>query len=115
MLSLIQVPAFQDMPLFRCIGMMVMVYALGYALIALNPERYAAFVWVGLLGKVLGPLGFAAGAAQGIIPWQFGWINVFNDLIWIPAFVIFAFHYARWDQVMGHNDKNSAAPPSPSS
>ncbi len=100
MLSLIGLPAFHDMPLFRCIGMMVMVYALGYAMIAIDPERYAAFVWIGLLGKLLGPVGFLFGAVRGDIPWQFGWINVFNDLVWLPAFAIFAWRHAKPDQIL---------------
>jgi hypothetical protein len=82
--------------LFQCIGMMVGVYALGYWLIAKDPIRYGAFVWVGLLGKVFGPIGFLCAALPGRLPWSFGWINVTNDLIWLPAFAMFAF---KWTAV----------------
>ncbi|MBS1727193.1 MAG: alkyl hydroperoxide reductase [Armatimonadetes bacterium] len=80
--------------LFQCIGMIVGVYALGYALVALDPVRYGVFAWLGIIGKALGPIGFLLGALQGQIPWRFGWINVTNDLIWLPAFCLFAYrHY----------------------
>jgi small multidrug resistance pump len=76
--------------LFQGIGMIVGVYAIAYWLIAKNPERYGPFVYVGLLGKIFGPIGFVFGAMRGELPWAFGWINVFNDLIWLPAFIGFS-------------------------
>ena len=81
--------------LVQAIGMMVGVYGLGYYLLARDPIRYAGFIWIGLLGKLLGPLGFLYHALQGSLPWQFGWLIVFNDLIWWPAFTMFALKYAR--------------------
>jgi small multidrug resistance pump len=80
--------------LFQAIGMIVMVYGLGYYLIAKQPERYAAFVWVGLLGKIFGPIGFVIGAIKGELPWLFGIVNITNDLIWLPVFILFAKQYA---------------------
>ena len=44
------------------------------------------FVLVGLLGKVLGPIGFLEAATTGALPWRFGWTILTNDLIWWPAF-----------------------------
>ncbi len=76
--------------MFQCIGMMVGVYAIAYWLIARDPVRFGPLVYVGLLGKVLGPVGFVWSALQHQLPWSFGWINVFNDLVWLPAFVLFA-------------------------
>ena len=75
--------------MFQCIGMMVGVYAIGYWLIARDPERFGPFVYVGLAGKLLGPLGFLWAASQNQLPWSFGWVNVTNDLIWLPAFIGF--------------------------
>jgi hypothetical protein len=76
--------------LMQCIGMIVGVYALGYLLVAIDPVRYGPFVFIGLAGKILGPLGFVWAAANGQLPWSFGWINVTNDLIWLPSFIPFA-------------------------
>jgi hypothetical protein len=82
-------------PLAQVIGMMVAVYAYGYYLLARAPGRYAALIWIGLAGKTLGPVGFVYSAAAGTLPWSFGWVCVFNDLIWWPAFWAFALTHAR--------------------
>jgi hypothetical protein len=84
--------------LWQSVGMMVQVYAIGYWLIARDPVRYAPLVWVGLAGKTFGPLGFLWAATHGEIPWQFGYTLLLNDLIWWPAFWIFALRYARGKQ-----------------
>ena len=81
-------------PLAQVIGMMVGVYAYGYYLLAREPKRYYGLIWIALAGKTLGPLGFAYSASTGALPWSFGWICVFNDLIWWPAFWRFAL--AHW-------------------
>jgi hypothetical protein len=82
-------------PLAQVIGMMVGVYAYGYYLLAREPVRYARLIWIGLAGKTLGPLGYVYSAATGSLPWTFGWVIVFNDLIWWPIFWRFACRYAR--------------------
>jgi hypothetical protein len=82
-------------PLVQVIGMMVGVYAYGYYLLARDPQRYCGLVWVGLAGKTLGPLGFLYSAAIGALPWTFGWICLFNDVVWWPAFWGFALAHAR--------------------
>jgi hypothetical protein len=82
-------------PLAQVIGMMVGVYAYGYYLLARDPRRYCGLVWVGLAGKTLGPLGFAYSALTGALPWTFGGVCLFNDLIWWPAFWRFAILHAR--------------------
>lgn len=83
------------MPLVQVIGMIVGVYAYGYYLLARDPRRYCGLIWVGLAGKTLGPIGFIYSAANGALPWTFGWICVFNDLIWWPAFWSFALRHGR--------------------
>ena len=88
--EILKMPASNYPSLMGAIGMMVGVYAIGYALIWKDPERFGPLVYVGLAGKVLGPLGFLAAAIQGQLPWRFGWINVFNDVVWLPAFIWFA-------------------------
>ena len=82
---------FRYVPIFQCVGMLVGCYAMGYALVALDPRRYGAFAVIGLIGKVLGPLGFVWAASRGELPWSFGWMNVFNDVVWWPAFGWFSF------------------------
>jgi len=82
-------------PLVQVIGMMVGVYAYGYYLLARDPDRYARLIWIGLAGKTFGPLGFFYSAATGTLPWSFGWVVLFNDVIWWPAFWRFALTHAR--------------------
>ncbi|MEX2244823.1 MAG: hypothetical protein WD716_13380 [Fimbriimonadaceae bacterium] len=82
-------------PFLQVLGMVVGVYAYGYWLMARDPVRYCGFIWIGLVGKVLGPLGFLFYALRGEIPWSFGATIVFNDLVWWPAFLVFAFRFGR--------------------
>jgi hypothetical protein len=73
--------------LWQCIGMLVGVYGIGYWFASRNPHALWPLVLVGLLGKLLGPLGSAAAVSHGRLPAQFLWLNAINDLIWLPAFV----------------------------
>jgi hypothetical protein len=82
-------------PLVQVIGMMVGVYAYGYYLLGREPKRYSGLIWIALAGKTLGPLGFVYSAAMGTLPWRFGWICLFNDVIWWPVFWQFALEHAR--------------------
>ena len=69
--------------IWQCVGMVVGVYGIGYWIAASDPARHWPIVLVGLLGKLFGPLGFLI---SGNLPWSFGLILLFNDLIWWPPF-----------------------------
>lgn len=84
--------------LMQCVGMIVGVYAIGYWFVSRDPARYGAFAWVGLAGKVLGPVGFLFGAISGEIPWSFGFVNLLNDVIWLPGFVVFLVEWMRLEK-----------------
>jgi len=74
---------------WACIGMIVGVYGVGYAVASRDPLRHWPIVLVGLLGKVFGPLGFVDAAMSGVLPWSMGWTIVTNDLVWwVPFGVI---------------------------
>jgi small multidrug resistance pump len=79
------------MVFWRCIGMFVMVFAIGYWYSSREPERYAAFILIGTLGKIFGPIGFVIGWYEGIVPGRVGWTLLTNDLIWWPFFVPFVY------------------------
>ncbi|HZN35015.1 MAG TPA: SelL-related redox protein [Pirellulaceae bacterium] len=68
--------------LWQCIGMVIGVYGVGYWIAARDPARHWPIVLVGWLGKVLGPIGMLYAALRGNLPWSFGIVNVWNDLIW---------------------------------
>lgn len=72
--------------IWQCLGMVVGVYGVGYWIAARDPLRHWPIVLVGLLGKILGPIGFLDAAARGALPWRAGWTLVTNDLIWWVPF-----------------------------
>lgn len=74
---------------WQCIGMFVLVFSIGYAYLARDPERYAPFALIALLGKIFGPLGFVWGWWQGTMPGVVGWTILTNDLLWWPIFIPF--------------------------
>lgn len=72
--------------LWQCIGMIVGVYGIGYAIAARDPIRHWPIVLVGLLGKIFGPIGFLGAVLQDRVPLEAGLIILTNDLIWWPGF-----------------------------
>ena len=82
-------------PIWQCVGMIVGVYGLGYYFIYRQPERYAALAYIGLLGKVLGPLGFGYAVLTSQLPAEFGYMLIANDLIWWPVFTMFLLKYGK--------------------
>ncbi len=81
---------------WQCIGMIVGVYGIGYAIAAKAPDRHWPIVLVGFLGKIFGPIGFLDAILKARLPWAFGWHIVFNDLIWwIPFALTLAYARAR--------------------
>jgi hypothetical protein len=50
---------------------------------------------IGLLGKLLGPIGFVWSLATGQLPLVFGWTLLLNDLIWWPAFMSYLSNIAQ--------------------
>jgi small multidrug resistance pump len=76
---------------WQCIGMFVMVFAIGYYYLWKDPERYAPFALIALLGKIFGPIGFVWCWYHGTIPGHVGFTIITNDLIWWPAFGMFLY------------------------
>lgn len=72
--------------LWQCIGMIVGVYGFGYWIAAFDPMKHWPIVLVGLIGKILGPIGFVKAVWVGTFPLSFGVVILFNDLIWWAPF-----------------------------
>ncbi len=90
---------------WQCIGMIVGVYGIGYAIAAFDPVRHWPIVLVGFLGKVFGPLGMVQALWTGQLPWGFALNCVTNDLIWwVPFFLILKF---AWDQYQNEAGKDA--------
>ena len=81
--------------LWACIGMIVGVYGLGYIIASRDPARHWPIVIVGLLGKILGPIGFVDAAMRGQLPWSMGVTILTNDLVWWIPFSMILWHAAR--------------------
>jgi len=77
---------------WQCIGMIVGVYGIGYAIAAFDPVRHWPIVLVGFLGKVMGPLGMVQALWTGQLPWGFALNCVTNDLIWWVPFALILKH-----------------------
>ena len=73
--------------LWQVVGMFVLVYAPAYWWAARFPDRFPHIILIGMLGKLLGPVGFAWSLIFADFPAIFGLTIVTNDLIWYPAFV----------------------------
>lgn len=78
--------------IWQCVGMIVGVYGVGYLIASSDPARHWSIVLVGLLGKILGPIGFVWAAARGELPWTLGWTIVTNDLLWWVPFAAILWH-----------------------
>ena len=81
-----------ELPLYpeiwQCVGMIVGVYGLGYAIAAYDPVRHWPIVLVGLLGKIFGPIGFVMALVEGTFTLRAGLTIITNDLIWWVPFTL---------------------------
>jgi hypothetical protein len=82
-------PPLNHPAIFACLGMVVGVYGLLYWQVAREPERGFEIAAVGLLGKVLGPIGLVQLIARGDWPMKSVILCVTNDFIWWIPFVLY--------------------------
>ena len=80
--------------IFACVGMIVGLYGIVYLEVARVPERGFLLAAVGLVGKILGPIGSIALVMQG--KWKFAALlmNLTNDMIWWIPFALYL--YDSW-------------------
>jgi hypothetical protein len=94
--------------IFACLGMVVGVYAILYAEVARDPERGFLLAAVGLLGKVLGPIGLIVLIATGQWPLRSALLCVTNDFIWWIPFGLYLvdawpFYRRQWRRGSGES------------
>lgn len=79
---------------FACLGMVVGLYGIVYLEVARRPERGFLLAAVGLVGKILGPIGLILLVAQG--KWKFATLlmNLTNDFVWWIPFGLYL--YDSW-------------------
>ncbi|MEO0335985.1 MAG: DUF4166 domain-containing protein [Pseudomonadota bacterium] len=87
--------------LIQCIAMLVGAYGLAYLYASQDPARYWPLVLVGLIGKVLGPIGTLVSIANGVLTTEFFIkINITNDVIWLAPFawILIEVHRSGFEQ-----------------
>jgi hypothetical protein len=77
--------------IFACLGMVIGIYGLLYLEVARVPAHGFALAAVGLLGKVLGPVGMAVMIAQGEWPPRAAVLCLTNDLLWWLPFGLYLY------------------------
>lgn len=82
-------PPLNHPQIFACLGMVVGVYGILYLEVARVPERGWMPAAVGLLGKVLGPIGLAGLILGGTWPLRAAVLCLTNDLIWWLPFALY--------------------------
>lgn len=82
-------PPLNHPQIFACLGMVVGLYGLLYLEVARVPERGWLLAAVGLLGKILGPIGLAVLILQGQWPPATIVLCLTNDLIWWIPFSLY--------------------------
>ena len=80
--------------IWACLGMVVGVYGLLYWHAAWKLETGWPIIAVGLLGKVLGPIGMALSISD-VWPRRLGMLCITNDLIWWLPFALFLIRGTR--------------------
>lgn len=75
--------------IFACLGMVVGLYGILYFEVARVPERGWLLAAVGLLGKILGPIGLAVLIVRGEWPLATLVLCLTNDFIWWIPFALY--------------------------
>ena len=81
--------------LWACLGMVVGLYGFLYLYAAWRLERARPIIAIGLLGKILGPIGAAVTVATGELPPRMLSLLVLNDVIWWLPFAMFLLERTR--------------------
>jgi hypothetical protein len=75
--------------IWSCLGMAVGTYGLAYGYAALRLDRATPFIVIGLVGKILGPIGWVLTVRSGEWPVRTFTMILFNDLVWWLPFKLF--------------------------
>ncbi len=74
--------------LWQCIGLLIAIFGVGYLVVYGDPHKHWLVVLLGLMGKLGAALGFIYTQIAGTLPFEFIYLVIINDLIWIPFFAL---------------------------
>lgn len=78
-----------DLFLWQGTGLVIVLFGTGYLIAASSPFHHWAVVLIGLLAKVLGPIGMLVAVLRGEVSANVLWLLPVNDVIWwIPFSII---------------------------
>ena len=72
--------------LWQGMGLVIVLFGIGYAIASRNPSQHWAIILIGLLSKSLGPIGMAWSVRQGDVSSRVLYLIPINDLIWLVPF-----------------------------
>ena len=84
-----------DLFLWQGTGLIILLLGTGYLIASSNPLQHWAVVLIGLLAKILGPIGMLVAVMRGEISANVLWLLPMNDLIWWVPFSIVVFKGIR--------------------
>lgn len=84
--------------IWSTLGMVLGLYGLLYGYAALHLDRARPIIAVGLLGKLLGPIGWILAVHAGELPVRTFALIAFDDLVWWLPFAIFLLEGSRAGQ-----------------
>jgi hypothetical protein len=77
--------------IFACLGMVIGLYGILYWEVARDPEHGRLIATVGLIGKVLGPIGLARLLYYGVWPPRTLILCLTNDFLWWVPFALYLY------------------------
>jgi len=72
--------------LWQGMGLVILLFGIGYGIASTNPSQHWLIVLIGLLSKLLGPIGMAWSVYQGDVCDRVLYLIPINDLIWLIPF-----------------------------
>jgi hypothetical protein len=101
-------PPLNHPAVFACLAMVVGLYGIVYLEVARVPERGWLLAAVGLVGKILGPVGLMVLLIRGVWPMSTIVLCITNDLIWWLPFGLYlkdSWPFFKADLGHGHSDR----------
>src|SRR5262245_51950378 len=98
--ALFDLPSPRYPSIWACVGMVVGIYAIAYLYIAWKPEQGDLLASIGLLGKILGPVGWLHAAWTRELPPRTFPLVLANDLIWWFPFLFYLLRRSPWRRII---------------